>query len=91
MTPYGKCSGGTSSKSSASRRCLAGPRPIFRVADENRLLAAGGEQWQRYIRTRIDTTHDYNREKAANAIATMPEFISDTIKLYTAMTGETWK
>ena len=67
------------------------PRPIFRVADENRLLAAGGEQWQRYIRTRIDTTHDYNREKAANAIATMPEFISDTIKLYTAMTGEPWE
>ena len=81
----------TSSKSSASRRCSNSPRPIFRVADENRLLAAGGEQWQRYIRTRIDTTHDYNREKAANAIATMPEFISDTIKLYTAMTGEPWE
>ena len=67
------------------------PRPIFRVADENRLLAAGGEQWQRYIRTRIDTTRDYSREKAASAIATMPEFISDTIKLYTAMTGEGWE
>ena len=44
------------------------PRPIFRIADENRLLAAGVEQWELYIRTRIDTTHDYDEGKAARAI-----------------------
>ena len=39
------------------------PRPIFRIADENRLLAAGVEQWELYIRTRIDTTYDYDEGK----------------------------
>ena len=67
------------------------PRFIFRVADENHLLAAGGDQWELYVQTRIDTTHGYDREKAANAIAVMPKFISDAIKLYGAMTGEPWE
>ena len=67
------------------------PRPIFRVADENRLLAAGGEQWELYVRTRIDTTHDYDEGKAARAIQVMPAFIDDAIRLYTAITGETWE
>ncbi len=35
---------------------------------ENRLLAAGVEQWELYIRTRIDTTHEYDEEEAARAI-----------------------
>ena len=67
------------------------PRPIFRLANENHLLTAGGEQWELYVQTRIDTTHDYDGEKAANAIALMPEFISDAISLYSAMTGEPWE
>ena len=67
------------------------PRPIFRLADENHLLAAGGEQWELYVQPRIDTTHNYDREKAANAITVIPEFISDAIKLYCAMTGEPWE
>ena len=67
------------------------PRPVFRMADENGLLAAGGRQWERYIQTRIDTTHDYDREKAANAIAVMPEFVSDAVQLFGALTGEAWE
>ena len=67
------------------------PRPIFRIADENNLLAAGGEQWELYVQTRIDTTHDYDGEKAAKAIDLMPEFIGDAINLYSAMTGERWE
>ena len=67
------------------------PRFLSRIADENSLLAAGGEQWELYIQTRIDTTHDYDREKAINAIAVMPEFIDDAIDLYTTMTGEDWE
>ena len=67
------------------------PRFLSRIADENSLLAAGGEQWELYIQTRIDTTHDYDREKATNAIAVMPEFIDDAIDLYTTMTGEDWE
>ena len=67
------------------------PRPIFRVANENHLLAAGGEQWDLYVQTRIDTTHDYDREKAAAAIGVMPAFIDDAIRLYSALTGEPWE
>lgn len=67
------------------------PRPIFRIADENNLLAAGGAQWERYAQTRVDTTHDYDEEKAANAIKIMPEFVSDAIRLYGALTRETWE
>ena len=68
-----------------------GPRPIFRTADENRLLAAGAEQWELYVQARIDTTHDYDGEKAAKAIEIMPEFIADAIGLCSAMTGEQWE
>ena len=67
------------------------PRPIFRVADENSLLGSGGGQWERYVQARIDTTHDYDSEKAANAITLMPEFVSDAIQLYEALTGEEWE
>ena len=67
------------------------PRPIFRLAGENFLLSAGGDQWEVYAKVRIDTSHDYNREKAANAIAVMPGFIGDAINLYTVMTGERWE
>ena len=67
------------------------PRPIFRIADQNNLLAAGGEQWERYVQTRIDTTHDYDQVKAENAIEIMPDFIGDAVGLYTELTGETWE
>ena len=67
------------------------PRPVFRIADENQLLAAGGDQWQSYVQTRIDTTHDYNRGKAERAIEVMPDFIADAIRLYCALSGEVWE
>ena len=66
------------------------PRPIFRIANENLLLTGDGGQWQGYVKLRIDTSHDYSREKAANAIAHMPEFIADAIDLYRTLTGEAW-
>ena len=67
------------------------PRPVFRIADENGLLAGGGAQWELYVQTRIDTTHDYDREKAAKAIALMPDFIADAIRLHSTLTGELWE
>ena len=66
------------------------PRPVFRLANENLLLPAGGEQWELYVQTRIDTTHDYDGMKAANVITLMPAFIDDAIALYATMTGEEW-
>ncbi len=67
------------------------PRPIFRIADENRLLAAGVGQWELYMRTRIDTTHDYDQQEAARAIGVMAAFIDDATRLCVAMTGEAWE
>ena len=43
------------------------------------------------VQTRIDTTHACDGEKAKRAIAVMPAFIDDAVKLYTAMTGEAWE
>ena len=45
------------------------------------------KRWAFYVRTRIDTTHDYDGEKAARALTVIPEFVRDTVELYTAMTG----
>jgi len=67
------------------------PRPIFRIADQNNLLAAGSERWECYVQTRIDTIHDYDQVKAENAIEIMPEFIADAVGLYTELTGEAWE
>ena len=67
------------------------PKPIFRIADQNQLLASGYEQWEIYVETRISTSHDYSQKKAAEAIRIMPDFIDDAIRLYTAMTGEPWQ
>ena len=67
------------------------PRPILRIADQNGLLAAGADQWELYAQTRIDTSHHYDKVKAANAISTMPAFTSDAINLCSVMTGEPWE
>ncbi len=67
------------------------PRPILKIASENNLLAAGTEQWDLYAQTRVDTSHDYDKAKAANAIAIMRDFIGDAILLYCAMTAEPWE
>ena len=66
------------------------PKPIFRVAHENYLLASPLEQWLRYADARIDTSHDYDGEKALNCLALVPDFIDDAIGLYQTMSGATW-
>ncbi len=66
------------------------PRPILRMAAENLLLTSGSEQWMRYVDARIDTTHRYSGEQAAQAVGLVRQFIRDAISLHTAMTGEPW-
>ena len=66
------------------------PRPIFRLAYENELLVASLEQWFQYAEARVDTSHDYDGEKAKACIALVSDFIDDAIGLYQTMTGETW-
>ena len=67
------------------------PRPVFRISDQNNLLAAGGEQWEYYVQIRIDMAHHYDQVKTAKAIEILPEFIADAVGLYTELTGESWE
>ena len=67
-----------------------GPKPIFRTANENGLLASPIEQWIDYVDARIGTAHDYSGEKAEQALGLIQDFIDDAIGLYQTMSGETW-
>lgn len=67
------------------------PKPVFLLADEYDLLAHSGKRWQQYAQMRIDTTHIYDAEKAAAALALIPDFLADAITLYERMTGEPWQ
>ena len=40
------------------------PKPILRLANENRLLDARVSDWLTYADQRVDTSHDYSIEKA---------------------------
>ena len=67
------------------------PKPIIRLAYENGLFASPLEQWLQYAQARIDTSHDYDGEKAQASLELMPDFIDDAIGLYQTMTGTTWE
>ena len=67
------------------------PRGIFRIAHENDLLPSDFGQWVRYMRARIDTTHTYSAEKAAQSLLLAREFIGDATALYTKMSSQAWE
>lgn len=67
------------------------PKPIFRLAHENDLLAAPVEQWFRYAGARIDTSHDYDGRKANACLTLVPDFIDDAIGLYRTLSGAPWE
>ena len=64
------------------------PKPIFRIAAENQLFQSPTERWLNYADTRIQTSHDYDGEKAKLALALIPDFIYDAKALYQTLTGE---
>lgn len=66
------------------------PKPIFRIAADNQLFRASTEQWLTYADARIQTSHDYNGDKAQAALALMADFIRDAIALYQTLTGQEW-
>ncbi len=68
-----------------------GPKPIFRLANENNLLPSDIENWMKYNQARVDTSHDYSGTKAEDALAIMDDFIDDAIGLYQTMSGESWE
>ena len=66
------------------------PKPIFRLADQNDLLCSPLDQWLLYAQKRIDTTHDYDGEKAKGCLKVVPDFIGDAKDLYQTMSGDAW-
>lgn len=67
------------------------PKPIFRIAAENKLFTSNSDQWIMYADARIGTSHDYSGDKAENALELMNDFIEDAIDLYITMTNGTWE
>lgn len=67
------------------------PKPVFRLASENLVLPSPVEQWLRYANARIDTSHDYDGEKAQACLLVVPTFIADAIQLYVSMSRATWE
>ena len=55
------------------------PTPVFREDHENDLYIAPLEQWLRYAEARIDTSHNYDGEKAQACLLLVPDFIDDAI------------
>jgi nucleotidyltransferase substrate binding protein (TIGR01987 family) len=66
------------------------PKPMFRLAAENGLLAGGVESWLRYANARVDTAHDYSGKKAEDCLGLTADFIGDAKGLYQKLTGEAW-
>lgn len=67
------------------------PKPILRIAAENDLLSTRVQQWFRYADTRVATAHDYDGAKAEACVELVPEFLSDAVRLYETLTGESWE
>ena len=67
------------------------PKPIFRLAHQNRLFRSPIDQWLMYADKRIGTAHDYDGEKAKACLKVMPNFIGDAKDLYQAMSGSAWQ
>ena len=67
------------------------PKPIFRLANENRLLPSPVEQWFKYADARTDTSHDYDGEKAKACLGLVPDFTGDAMRLHGTLSGEAWR
>lgn len=65
------------------------PKPIFRTANENRLLNDKIQNWLNYAQARIDTAHDYSEEKLKVALEISGDFINDAYVLLEIMKANT--
>jgi len=66
------------------------PKPILRLAFENKLFS-DVEPWLRYAEARVNTSHDYSGDKAAECLQLVGGFVNDAGELYQKMTGERWE
>lgn len=68
-----------------------GPNPILRLANESKILPTPLEEWLRYAKLRVGTSHDYSGEKAQEALEHMGFFVEDAIELYKIISEENWE
>lgn len=66
------------------------PKPILRLSMENNLLTLPIEEWFKFANSRIGTSHDYNGEKALEALELMETFISASINLVEKLSNKKW-
>jgi len=66
----------------------SGPKPIFRLADQNNLLNARIDAWILYVNARNASSHDYSGEKAAETLRVIPDFLEDAVRLYQMISGD---
>ena len=66
------------------------PKPIFRLAHENRLLPGPVDKWILYANARIATAHDDSGDKAQQTLEIIETFVPDAIALYQTLTGSPW-
>ncbi len=67
------------------------PKPVFRLAHENRLLPGEIEDWIEHANLRVATAHDYSGEKTQKALERMEDFIRDAIALHERLSGKPWR
>ncbi len=68
------------------------PKPILRIAADNKLFSAPVERWLTYANARIGTSHDYNNgQKAQEALTLMGNFLLDAKALYVKLSGNAWR
>ncbi len=67
-----------------------GPKPIFRMANENNLLD-DIEKWFVYAQARIDTSHDYSEEKSKIVLEKISDYLKDSILLFETISNEKWQ
>jgi len=68
----------------------ASPKPLFRLANENRLINDKINQWLRYADLRNTTTHEYSEKKINIVLSEMQGFITDALGLYETMSTNKW-
>lgn len=66
------------------------PKPVFRLAHENKLLTAPITAWLSYADMRTEAALDYDGKKAENCLIKMGDFILDAKDMYKVMTGNEW-
>ncbi|MCY4271094.1 MAG: nucleotidyltransferase substrate binding protein [bacterium] len=66
------------------------PKSIFRLASENNLFETSLGDWTQYDEARINTSHDYDGEKAKACLGLVGNFVEDSKGLYESMTGKSW-